>query len=294
MGWSSAVAVVFVVLRSVLPAPWPAATDVDAETPFTLTAAGGIVVPVTVNGRGPFRFLIDTGSTHSVITADLANALGAAVVAKAVVASATASDVLPVVALEQVDLGPASVRLLPSVVREMPVPGEAQGLIGQDLLGPRRYTLDFTRRTIVWHRPGCHQGTETGARVALIATSGRFVAHLPQQDGALRLVPDSGSQQLVLFERTGRTLAGLERRTGAIRMRMLHGAADASVASVRALVVGSIVLRDLPATVIPYPGVHPDDADGLLPMHLFDRVTFDGPGGVLVLERRPVPAKGAS
>ena len=46
MGWSSAVAVVFVVLRSALPAPWPAATDVDAEMPFTLTAAGGIVVPV--------------------------------------------------------------------------------------------------------------------------------------------------------------------------------------------------------------------------------------------------------
>ena len=32
---------------------------------FTLAEGGAVVVPVTIDGAGPFRFLLDTGSSRS-------------------------------------------------------------------------------------------------------------------------------------------------------------------------------------------------------------------------------------
>ena len=50
-----------------------------------------IVLAVRLNGLGPFRMLLDTGSTHTAVSAATAEAIGAAVVAKAAVGSAAGS-----------------------------------------------------------------------------------------------------------------------------------------------------------------------------------------------------------
>ena len=44
--------------------------------PTTRDHIGRVVVATTVNGKGPFRFIVDTGATHSTITPDLVRALG--------------------------------------------------------------------------------------------------------------------------------------------------------------------------------------------------------------------------
>jgi hypothetical protein len=49
----------------------------EVVTPFESRRPGEVIVPVTVGRRGPFRFVLDTGSTHSAVTESLANALGA-------------------------------------------------------------------------------------------------------------------------------------------------------------------------------------------------------------------------
>jgi predicted aspartyl protease len=43
--------------------------------PTTRDHIGRVVVRATVNGKGPFRFIVDTGATHSTITPDLVRAL---------------------------------------------------------------------------------------------------------------------------------------------------------------------------------------------------------------------------
>ncbi len=52
-----------------------------STTAFQLGDQGGVIVLVTLNGNGPFRMLLDTGATHSAITADVAAATGARTVA---------------------------------------------------------------------------------------------------------------------------------------------------------------------------------------------------------------------
>ena len=64
----------------------PAAADVALErtssTPFRATRPGEVIVPVIVGGRGPYRFLLDTGSTHTAVTAALVDAVDARPVAR--------------------------------------------------------------------------------------------------------------------------------------------------------------------------------------------------------------------
>src|SRR5258708_6048524 len=44
--------------------------------PTRLDRIGRIVVPVMINGQGPFRFIVDTGASHSVVSPALAAKLG--------------------------------------------------------------------------------------------------------------------------------------------------------------------------------------------------------------------------
>jgi hypothetical protein len=64
----------------------------------------------------------------------------------------------------------------------------------------------------------------------------------------------------------------------------LPGRADARPAVVHELQIGGMRLRDVPAVLAEWQPSSPG-IDGLLPLHLFDRVTFDGPRGLIILER---------
>jgi Aspartyl protease len=62
-------------------APQDAPTTRDSEallfaTPTTHDHVGRVVVPVRINGQGPFRFIVDTGADHSTISPALVQLLG--------------------------------------------------------------------------------------------------------------------------------------------------------------------------------------------------------------------------
>src|SRR5256885_14841188 len=60
---------------SLTPAPPHAADDLLFASPTTVDHIGRVVVPVTINGKGPFRFIVDTGANHSTISPQLVQAL---------------------------------------------------------------------------------------------------------------------------------------------------------------------------------------------------------------------------
>lgn len=76
-------------------------------TPTTLDRIGRILVPVTINGLGPFRMLVDTGANRTTITTDVAQRLGLDL-AKAptvVLNGVTGSATVPAVAIERMRAG---------------------------------------------------------------------------------------------------------------------------------------------------------------------------------------------
>jgi len=57
--------------------PSPAATDEPVfAAPTRIDRVGRILAPVMIDGKGPFRFLLDTGANYSVVSPQLAQSLG--------------------------------------------------------------------------------------------------------------------------------------------------------------------------------------------------------------------------
>lgn len=250
---------------------------------FQLGEQGGVIVPVMLNGKGPFRMLLDTGATHSAITAAVAAASGARVVAKSNVISPTDETIRPIVAIDELVLGPITAGIvLPSVVPDasFDAEGRIQGLIGQDVLALLRYTLDFKRLVIEWHDQA---PPRRGLVLRLAFEQGRFLVSLPQAGATLRLVPDSGAGGLVLFDMAGRERANIVDTGKTVELSTASARRTARHVLLRELRLGDRTMRDVPAVAIERPGRRPAEGDGLLPLHLFERVTFDGPARLLIL-----------
>jgi hypothetical protein len=256
-------------------------------TPFRLMSQGRVVVPAMLNGVGPFQLLLDTGSSHSAISEDLAQAVGASPVARTVVTSPTGDDLRAVVRVDRLTLGPVTARgLLPSVVplNRIDEHGTIRGIVGQDVLAAHRYTIEFANRCIVWHRDlAAPSGAHSELRLDF--QRGRFLVELPQAKGILRVVPDSGAGGLVLFLQPGRPLSslGLAPVPGIVELATLTARRDLRQVMVRELRVGRATVRDWPAAIVERPGPDGSEGDGLLPLHVFERVTFDGPGRRLLI-----------
>jgi len=269
-----------------------AAASPRVPLPFHLTAQGAIIVPAIVNGIGPVSFMLDTGSNGSVISEQLASALGANAIARTTMMSASGRRDALVVRIEHLVVGGVSAHDVlmtaasPDVFNlpDLATSGrKVQGVIGQDVLGALRYTIDYGERRIVWHDTAIVPPHATV--LELESQDDRFVARVPQDHRVLRLVPDTGAETLVLFQHGGSILPGASLANESVELTGLTGTRDARRAVVRTFRVGSTVLMDV-VVVIVGRDCDATPLDGLLPLHLFARVTFNGPEHQLFIETR--------
>ena len=255
----------------------------SSTTPFQLGPQGGVIVAVLLNGQGPFMMLLDTGASHSAITEAAATAINARPVARSAVITTTGETMRTVVAIDRLSIGAvAAAHVLPSVVPAgaFDEDGRIHGLIGQDVLAGLRYTLDFKRRAVEWHdRPPSSRGTA----LALTFEHGRFLVSLRQGQITLRLVPDSGAGAFVVYEFAGRTSFDIAETGCTAELASADGRRSARHVRLRELRLGDRTIRNLAAVAISRVDHHPAEGDGLLPLHLFERVTFDGPARLLIL-----------
>jgi hypothetical protein len=105
---------------------------------------GRIWAPVMINGRGPFRLVLDTGASHSAITALVALALGIPtdrsppVILRGVTGFAT----VPTIRVDTLSIGDVAVdqAILPIVPDAL---GGAEGVLGSEGLVGKRIFIDF-------------------------------------------------------------------------------------------------------------------------------------------------------
>lgn len=145
--------------------PTPAATAASIEqlteimveapepryvSPTRRDQIGRIWAPVMINGHGPFRLVLDTGASHSAVTALVALALGIPtdqsppVILRGVTGFAT----VPTIHVETLTVGDLSVDspVLPIVPDAL---GGAQGILGGEGLNGKRVFIDFRHDKIV-------------------------------------------------------------------------------------------------------------------------------------------------
>ena len=274
----------------------PVAPTRFASTRFVSTRPGEIVVPVTVGAKGPFRFLLDTGSTHTAVTDALATAVDAVPVARTAMRTAAGTVgclvvALPVVAVDAAAAGGLTATVLPPAAAAALGRDRGRGVdgvLGQDFLARFAFTIDYRRMQIVWHDPDY---VAPGPRLTLVPAQDRWLVELrqpaktPGTPATLRrFVPDSGADTLVLF---GESRAGClirEWRPGTSALGSLTGARAVRTATVDGLRVGEATLDGQVAAIVA--STSPDEPDGLLPLHLFASVFFSARSRTLVIEPR--------
>jgi len=264
-----------------------AAAVTDEELVLSLRSSGAVLVPVAINGRGPFTFLLDTGSSHTSVSDELVDRLALPVAAKTRVSTAVGVQMRLVVRLEHMSIGSTSVEgLMPSVVslahlRRME--SGVDGVIGQDFLSAFDYTIDYRRKRLRWTA----ERDDVHVRLPLIRTGDRSLVQLSGNgsQGPVLMVPDSGSQGFVIFERNGRTAVSVDdiNQTVGVSALALRQAGRGAV--LRELRVGAVTLRNQPAVVLEGQGSKAIEGDGLMPLHQFSSVSFNNSEAYMVVRR---------
>lgn len=125
------------------------AQDADEPTYAISTRTdriGRVLAPVLINGKGPYRFLVDTGANRSVIGPRLAASMGLAPTAhapSATVHGVTGSKVAPVVQVATLQADRLVLRNQELPVLDGGVLAGADGMFGVDGLAGRRLFVDF-------------------------------------------------------------------------------------------------------------------------------------------------------
>jgi Aspartyl protease len=107
---------------------------------------GRIWAPVLINGRGPYRLVLDTGATHSAIVSHVVTSLGIPVstLTNVRVTGVTGSAIVPTVDVNRMQVGELWMdsSTLPVVAD---VFGGAEGVLGTEGLSDKRIVIDFGR-----------------------------------------------------------------------------------------------------------------------------------------------------
>ncbi len=196
---------------------------VDRETRLT--------VPVTIEGKGPFRFLIDTGSQNTVLSRNLATQLKLEAGPRVRVIGI--ADELPTdsVRVEALDLGQMTLFGLRVPLLEERHMG-AEGILGTDALQDRRVLLDFM-----------HNRMEVGDTRALGGNSGyEIVVQARRRSGQLIMANAriDGVRVDVVLDTGGGTSVGNRALQAALGRR---GGASQQVSLLS--VTGQTVLADI-------------------------------------------------
>jgi predicted aspartyl protease len=133
---------------------------------------GRIMAPVIINGRGPFRLIVDTGANQSVLTSGVADLLGLqpAQDGNVKLSGVTGSAVVPTITVDTFATGDLLQRNLRMALMRS-VSGGAEGILGMQGFEGKRITVDFAHDRI---EIADSRGERAGHNFAVIPVTIRF------------------------------------------------------------------------------------------------------------------------
>lgn len=114
-------------------------------SPTRLDRIGRIVAPVTINGQGPFRLVVDTGASHTTLSPELAARLGLTPKENGALMlnGVTGAEQVPAVKLERLQAGDLIVEHVDAPIVTSSIMAGADGILGVAGLLRERITVDF-------------------------------------------------------------------------------------------------------------------------------------------------------
>jgi predicted aspartyl protease len=154
---------------------------------------GRIWAPVLIDGKGPYRLVLDTGANHSAITARAAQSLGGTPVSNTVVTGFTGSATVPMLRVNTMEvgdmlIGPTELPVLLDVF------GGAQGVLGIEALKNRRIVADFTHDRLEIMLSRGERAQRGFTVVPLRQMNGLLIADVRVGRARARAIVDTGAQ----------------------------------------------------------------------------------------------------
>lgn len=119
-------------------------------TPTQLDQIGRIVAPVMINGRGPFRMVVDTGASRSAVSPELVKLLGLKATPEKTILlnGVTGAAEVPVVRLASLQAGDFVIEGTDTPIVRAPIMAGADGILGVAGFKTERIIVDFSRDRI--------------------------------------------------------------------------------------------------------------------------------------------------
>jgi hypothetical protein len=156
---------------------------------------GRIWAPVFINDQGPFRLVLDTGSSHAAVNAAVAAALGIELTDKNMVLlrGVTGSRTVPTISVESLVVGDLQLlsKRLPIVVDAL---GGAEGVLGTDGLLDKRIFIDFRHDRITIFRSRGERAPPGFVTIPVKIIDGLLVANVRVGTMRATAIIDTGGQ----------------------------------------------------------------------------------------------------
>jgi Aspartyl protease len=278
---------------------WAAtAPSPDPNVPVQTLRGYLMVVSVTLNDRGPFSFLVDTGTNTTLIDPGLAQELKLAPVDRMTLGSMGKSVPVARYFLAGFRVGSASVSHLEALAVPLPqlqaLDGRIRGVLGMNFLLQFSFLLDYERQRLeIFPFPELAPAPE-GARLRAEINDWRLlipVGSKASPRGMWKLTLDSGISQLLVFEdRVDWTAGGFDRCVQASCLMQVSSnlsSQNAPIVRVHEMSVADTSMHDVPVVVLHNNLAKPaDPSDGLLPASMFGSVFFDRTNASVVFSPR--------
>ncbi len=285
---------------SPLSSPAPASGElVPVIQPFDLDATRRMAVPVMVEGKGPYSFLVDTGSERTVIARELAQRLKLADGQKLRIATIGSSTLVPSFQIASLEMTHLRLRPFDAPALAGRHIG-APGLIGVDMLENQRVLIDFRDETM--------QIVETAPRArpvirdsdAIVVTARNSAGRLILSDARIAgrrvdVIVDTGAQTSVGNPALQRLI--LKRRENRLPLFpvVLNAVSGEQVTAQRTILkrirINGVDVTDLPVSFADAHAFHalglgdrPALFLGMDGLAVFDRVEMDFPNKRIIFD----------
>lgn len=261
-------------------------SNFSGTTPAITTVSGRmvagylLVAPISVNGRGPWDFVVDTGTNQTVLDPALAKELGLATAGRVTLNTLAGQQRALLAWTDLISAGEASVQKLEVLVGGIDavrgLDGRVRGVLGLDFLYHFAFSLDYEHtRLRLFPLDLLADPEESGlASVDVQLVDGRLLVPCEWQGAAKRLLAlDSGIADVLLFAERG---AGASpTKSGAVRQMLVSNSAATEVVRIALtdFLVGKQRVHGVRGLLLARTGemtaLH---EDGLLPASLFRSV----------------------
>jgi predicted aspartyl protease len=292
--WSCTAAVIQSAAQSAVPDP-----AANSAVPARTIRGYLMIAGVTINDRGPFDFLIDTGTNTTLLDPQLATELGLQPKDKLQLASLSNSAGVPRYFLQKVNLGPAALSNLEALAVPLTqlttLDHNIRGILGMNFLLHFSFRLDFDHSSMeIYPFPEAAR-IPSGLRVPVQINESRLliaVASSAAPHGSWKLALDSGISQFLVFQDRivpqpeNSKPSSQPKRLMQVSTNLAHE--TATTQWLQDVSISEVGLPDQEVVVLRNDLLKPTDPqDGLLPAVMFHSVFFDRSTATLIFSPSP-------